>query len=154
MKDAKGHGSDNRGGPAHQQGVNQVGRPVMLNPKVLAAVKANPDGGSARPDGSSPTNGYMVSLPGHSLTIPQTDWEGGDRAALASKYANDHAAALNKPAAHLGWWTDKEKGETYLDVSQNIKNRNAAVRTGQSRNQRAIYDVRKGRDIATGGTGK
>lgn len=47
MKDAKGHGSDTRGGAAHQTGVNAVpslnGVPVPLSAIRVAQVGLNPD---------------------------------------------------------------------------------------------------------------
>lgn len=38
MKDAKGHGSDPRGGAAHQEGVQQVGRPVAMQRRQYEAI--------------------------------------------------------------------------------------------------------------------
>jgi hypothetical protein len=159
MKDALGHGSDNRGGgqqqaPAHQGKVNQVGRPVTLSPAVLATIQNNPGGFSITPKGQQPESGYMVSIPGHTQIVNEADLAGPHSQDIMNKYASDHADALSRTGAHIGGWTNKDEGKTYLDVSQNIKNKNAAVNVGTKRNQIAIWDVKKSREIPTGGTGK
>jgi hypothetical protein len=141
-----------RGG-AHQTGVNQIGRPV-LSPKAVEIATSHPDGFSVKPDGSQPTKGYMVALPGHSLVADAAVFHSPAGRALIEAHAQAHADALKQSGAYLGGWTDKANGKTYVEVSHNIQNRNAAIRTGVSRNQKAIYDVRKGKDIKTGGTGE
>jgi hypothetical protein len=150
MKDSKGHGSDKRG--AHAGGVNKVGRSVSKN--VLDMIRNNPHGFSITLDGDQPKGGYMVASPGHS-EIHSTDELASDRGpAIVNSYASAHADALAEPGAHIGGWTDPETGKTYLDVSHNIANRQAAIAAGRQRNQIAIYDVKHGTDIKTGGTGE
>ena len=72
---------------------------------------------------------------------------------IANEYARNHSSALSQPGATLGGWTNKAESKTYLDVSQNINDREAAVNAGKARNQIAIWDV-KSAEIPTGGTGK
>jgi hypothetical protein len=72
---------------------------------------------------------------------------------IANEYARNHSSALSQPGATLGGWTNKAESKTYLDVSQNINDREAAVNAGKARNQIAIWDV-KSAEIPTGGSGK
>ena len=116
MKDAKGHGSDPRGG-AHSTGVESIGRPVAFSPKVLDIVRNNPGGFSVTPDGKQPSDGFMVSLPGHTQIVNESDLSGPKGAQILNDYGQAHAGALAQPGAHVGGWTDKESGKTYLDVS-------------------------------------
>jgi hypothetical protein len=154
MKDALGHGSDTRGGPqdaAHQTGVNRVGNRVT--PTVLDVVRSNPGGFSVTPSGTQPKGGYMVSLPGHSLIVNEADLAGPKGRDILESYAQQHSAALDQPGAHFGGWTDKTSGKTYLDVSQNIHGKFTAIQKGRARNQISIWDVKRSKEIKTGGTG-
>src|SRR5450830_120630 len=72
---------------------------------------------------------------------------------IANEYASNHSSALSQPGATLGGWTNKAESKTYLDVSQNINDREAAVNAGKAWNQIAIWDV-KSAEIPTGGSGK
>jgi hypothetical protein len=72
---------------------------------------------------------------------------------IANEYARNHSSALSQPGATFGGWTNKAESKIYLDVSQNINDREAAVNAGKARNQIAIWDV-KSAEISTGGTGK
>jgi hypothetical protein len=72
---------------------------------------------------------------------------------IAIEYARNHSSALRRPGATLGGWTNKAASKSYLDVSQNINDREAAVNAGKARNQIAIWDV-KSAEIPTDGTGK
>lgn len=151
MKDAKGHGSNKRG--VHAQGVEQVGN-LNLHPNVLSTIMKNPGGFSVKPSsGLSPKSGYMVSLPGHTQIVAESDIKGPNGSALIQNYARQHAGALQQAGAHIGGWTDSESGKVYLDVSQNIRNKGEAVHQGVARNQKAIWDVKRQREISTGGTG-
>jgi hypothetical protein len=151
MKDALGHGSNARG--THAQGIEKLG--VRLHPNVLTTVNKNPGGFSVKPKtGKMPTSGYMVSIPGHTKIVSEADLKGPRGAALLAQYAREHADVLQQPGAHIGGWTDKATAKTYLDVSHNVKGRSAAISTGKKHNQIAIWDVKHGREINTGGSGK
>lgn len=152
MKDAKGHGSNKRG--THATGVAQIGQPVKISPTVLAKIKANPSGFSLRPNGQAPRSGYMVALPGHTQIVTESDLNGPNAHEVLRQYGMNHADVLSAKGAHIGGWTDKATGKTYLDVSHNFRNREAAIKAGKARNQIAIYDVKRNKDIRTGGTGE
>jgi hypothetical protein len=146
MKDAKGHGSD-----AHQAGVNQVGQAV--HPKVLDAIRSNPNGFSVTPQGETPKGGYMVAVPGRTQIVNAEDLAGPHGPHIVGSFVAQHAGVLATPGAHIGGWTDKETGLTHLDISHNIPTRPAAIQAGRERNQIAIYDVKRNKEIRTGGTG-
>jgi hypothetical protein len=151
MKDAKGHGSDTRGG-THASKVDQVGRPI-LSPKVVQGILGTPPGQGFTmqlKDGEAPPKGYQVAIPGHALAKPLGS--GGSGEAELQSWAMQHADALKK-AGHVGGYNNETTGNFEIEPSQNIGNRNAAIRTGTSRNQVSIWDNRKGREIKTGGTG-
>ena len=61
---------------------------------------------------------------------------------IANEYARNHSSALSLPGANIGAWTN------YLDVSQNIKDRDAAVNAGKAHNQIAIWDMKLGQPTA------
>jgi hypothetical protein len=152
MKDAGGHGSNTRGGTAaHATGVDQVGRPP-LSPQVVQHILAHPEGFTIDLKGGQPTSGYQVAIPGHALTAPLSGDPAHGEATLQA-WAQAHAGAL-KTAGHVGGYRNETTGNYEIEPSQNIKNKNAAYRTGVSRNQESIWDVRKSRTIMTGGTGK
>jgi hypothetical protein len=149
MKDALGHGSN-----AHGAGVANIGK-VALHPNVLRTITKNPGGFSVKPkNGKMPSNGYMVSIPGHTQIVSEAALKGPQGGDIIKQYANAHADVLNDPRAHIGGWTDKATGKTYLDVSHNISGRSAAVSAGKKHNQIAIWDVKHAKEIRTGGTGE
>lgn len=157
MKDAKGHGSEKRG--LHSGGVNKIGLPqpneLNLHPRVLKTITKNPGGFSVKPKtGAMPASGYMVSIPGGTRIVSEADLSGPHGAKLVQQYANDMAAPLSHPDAHIGGWTDKGTGKTYLDISHNVQSRSKAISLGKRNNQIAIWDVKRGREIRTGGTGE
>jgi hypothetical protein len=149
-KDALGHGSEKRGGSAaHSAGVDAVGQQVM-SAKALDIVRKNPTGFSVKPEGSTPSSGYMVSIPGHSVIMDANEFAKNPSGHVAA-YADEHAGALTQPNAHVGGWTNE--GKMYLDVSQNIPDQVSAVKAGVARNQKAIFDLHSMSEVPTGGTG-
>jgi hypothetical protein len=67
----------------------------------------------------------------------------GPRAAeILNEFAGNHSSALSLPGANIGAWTN------YLDISQNIKDRDAAVNAGKARNLIAIWDMKLGQRTA------
>jgi hypothetical protein len=158
MKDAKGHGSNarnggNDGNGSHSNGVNSVGR-NFFNEKVLETIRNNPGGFSITPQGEQPSAGYMVSVPNRTQIVSEADLRGPAGREILDNYGRQHADVLNQPGMHVGGWTDKDSGKTYLDVSENIRDRERAVQAGRERNQIAIWDVGKGEEVRTGGTGE
>jgi hypothetical protein len=151
MKDAKGHGSNTRGGTAHATGVNNVGKSV--SGKVLDVIRNSHTGFSVTPQGEIPTKGYMVSVSGRSQILDAAALRSQAAQGIINAYAAKNADILKQPGAHIGGWPDSATGNVHLDVSHNIQNRRAAVAAGKTQNQIAIWDVRRKREIRTGGTG-
>ena len=85
MKDAKGHGSESRGGPAHGSGVDQVGRTPLTLPVWYHG---------------SPTGAPGAAGPVHVGT------------AAAAKVALE--ARIGIPADGKGWNGDREYGKTLI----------------------------------------
>jgi hypothetical protein len=151
MKDALGHGSETRGG-THASKVDQIGRPV-LSPQVVHGILSTPPGQGFTmrlKDGSTPSQGYQVAIPGHALPAPIGSAQTGE--AELQSWASQHAGAL-KQAGHVGGYRNDVTGNFEIEPSQNIGNRNAAIRTGTNRNQVSIWNNRKKTQIMTGGTG-
>jgi hypothetical protein len=146
MKDALGHGSN-----AHNSGIDRL--KVNVHPAVIAKL-AMADGSVKPTTGTSPTSGYMVSIPGHTQIVDASALRGPQANEIISNYANAHSAALADPSAHIGRWQEPGTSKVYLDVSHNIRNRDEAVKTGIAHNQKAIWDLRNGREIETHGTGE
>lgn len=140
------------GGVTHQRGIGAVGQPG-LSANVLGMIRKAHEGISVRPDGSQPTGGYMVSLPGHSQVLNGHELLGHNANHLLDDYARRHADALRDPRAHIGVWKDHGSGKVYLDISQNMSGKFQAIHAGKARNQIAIFDVKRKREIKTGGTG-
>jgi len=156
-KDAKGHGSNPRGGPqgpAHQVGVNSVGKaPPPVTKTALDTIRQNPGGFSVTPGGRQPTGGFMVSIPGRTQLLDEADLAGPRAAEIVNQFTSKNADAFgNNPNMHIGGWTSG--GKVYLDPSENIHDREAAIAAGRQRNQIAIWDVANQKEIPTGGTGK
>lgn len=110
---------------------------------------SNPDGFSVTLAGKQPKTGYMVGGVTSSRTV-QLSGPGG-KAALG-RYIQSNRSALQTPGAHLGGWT--QPSGTVLDVSSRLTSRAAAFKLGVARNQISIWDVKRGVEIQTGGTGK
>jgi hypothetical protein len=145
MKDALGHGSN-----AHSGGIEKIGK-IKVHPQATATAVYNllhSGGFSVKPEtGASPKSGYMVSIPGHTKIIA-----GDPDERAIQQYANEHAGVLQHPGAHIGGW--QHEGNTYLDVSHRYSSKSKAAAAGKQHNQIAIWDVKHGREINTGGTGE
>lgn len=139
-------------GAAHSAAVEKVGRD-SVSAKVLAVIRSNPRGFSVTPQGDVPKKGYMVAVPGHSRILSPQEFNGKNAQAIVNDYARKNAAILKEPGAHIGGWQDRKSKQVYLDVAHNIPRQRDAVKAGKSRNQIAIWDVKRRREIRTGGTG-
>jgi hypothetical protein len=108
--------------------------------------------------GESPSDGYMVSVQGHShhVEIPggrTSENEAKVHQALDA-YVNDKADLFaSNEKLHVGGWHDKDHNSFTLDPSEQIADRDEAIRLGRERNQQAIWDVANQEEIDTGGTG-
>lgn len=167
MKDAKGHGSEARGGDrrvegsqllnrfrqraAHTSGVDQIGKPVPISPKAIGIVQKQAlTGFSVTPSGKVPTTGFQVALQGRTEPQPlNLKNVAGDVAAHVAKNAD----VYKDPSMHIGGWNSPYTGKVHLEPSQNVKDRATAVRLGGERNQHSIWDNKNLTDIKTAGTG-
>lgn len=55
---------------------------------------------------------------------------------------------------YSGGWHNEENGEVYVEPSENIHDREEAIAAARARNQISIWDVEKGEEVNTGGTGE
>lgn len=140
------------GGP-HAAGVNGVGKPAVTKRAIDAILKA-PGGISVTPDGKSPKDGYMVAVQGRTTILNGHELLTNDAPHVISEFARKNADLLGKPGAHIGVWKDDKSGKVYLDVANNVHGKFTALKAGKAANQIAIYDVKRGREIRTGGTGE
>lgn len=140
------------GGP-HAAGVNSVGKPALTKAAIDAIIKS-PGGISITPGGKSPKDGYMVAVPGRTTILNGHELLSSDAPHVLSEFARKNADALKAPGAHIGVWKDGKSGKVYLDVANNVHGKFAAIKAGRAGNQIAIFDVKHGREIRTGGTGE
>lgn len=146
----QGAGGDKGG---HSAQVNNIGKTLVAS-SVVDTIRNNPNGFSVRPTGEQPTKGYMVALPGRTKILAKDALHGEAAHAIINDYARANADVLSKPGAHIGGWQDSKTGKVYLDIANNIGSQRAAVKEGKIANQIAIWDVKRHREIRTGGTGK
>jgi hypothetical protein len=110
--------------------------------------------------GATRDSGYAVALEGHSLIMaaevffsinPATGLFNGQEAMRT--YIREHKEELSEPGMHIGGWYDTESQNIFLDLSQVFDNEAEAIQAGRDRDQIAIFDLNKGEEISTGGTG-
>lgn len=151
-KDVLGHGSNPRG--THADGIAKIAKVPRVHPNLIEQIRQNPGGFSLRPGSAkAPEKGYMVSLPGRTQMLNAADLAGSRGQQIVAQYVAKNSDVLGRPGAHVGGWTDKETGITHLDVSHNVRSKAQAVKKGRTQNQIAIWDVKRMREIRTGGTG-
>ena len=104
-------------------------------------------------DGSEPVKGYMVAIdPKFGAVFDEKDFFDPKKTeGILNDYLLKHQAELGKKENYLGVWLDG--GKVYLDISENIEDREAAIKAGEDRDQKAIFDLATLSDIDTGGTG-
>lgn len=104
-------------------------------------------------DGSEPIKGYMVATDSKfGAVVDEKDFfDPAKTEDILTDYLLKHQAELGKAENYLGLWL--EGGKVYLDVSENMKDRNAAIQAGKERDQISIWDVANFVEIPTGGTG-
>lgn len=88
----------------------------------------------------NPNTGYMVSLQGYTtITHIPENMEQFQR--ICSNYVmNLPWAILNNLNNWLGFWIDKETNKLVIDISQNIVDKEEAIKQGEYRLQKAIWD--------------
>ena len=104
--------------------------------------------------GNKPKTGYMVGgmtvITGkYRINKPTTRIVHGatpenTKAAIKDFY-KEHDALLRQPGNYLGTWMDG--GKMYIDISQRVPTRAKALVLGRTRNELAVYDVRRGTSI-------
>ena len=83
-----------------------------------------------------PETGYMVALEGFELKVPVSEFFTG----VVADYIGEHAQKLmSNPALCLGTWVNE--GSVYLDLSENVPNREKALELGRERHQLAIFNL-------------
>ena len=105
-------------------------------------------------DGHMPDKGYMVAKPPEfGKVVDEADFFDPVKGPkILSQYMREQKADLATGKNYLGTWLNE--GKIYLDVSQNIMDRDEATRLGAERNQLEIWDVVNQVSIKTGGTGR
>jgi GNAT superfamily N-acetyltransferase len=106
-------------------------------------------------DGSMPDKGFMVAKPPEfSHVVDEADFFDPIKGPkILADYMKKNRADLGRGGKdYLGTWLNG--GKIYLDVSQNMMNREESIRVGRERNQKAIWDVVNQVEIDTGGTGE
>ena len=140
-----------------QHGRGSSGTKVPANQFRSALEKVKEEGGLSVKmiDGSVPTEGFMVALGGDSgAIVPADDFfnpEKGQRA--VANFLKQNKEKFADSRVFLGLWHNKNDGNVYLDVSENILDRAKATAAGQQRDQISIWDVSNLDEIPTGGTG-
>ena len=122
---------------------------------ILDRVKANGGLSVNMVNGSEPTSGYMVAKgTEYGKTVSAEDFYDPEKGPkILADYMKDNKADLATGKNYLGLWHNTEDGKVYLDVSENILDRGAAITAGQSRDQISIWDVANFAEVQTGGTG-
>jgi GNAT superfamily N-acetyltransferase len=106
-------------------------------------------------DGSEPKTGYMVAKDSKLGQIASAedfyDSEKGPK--ILADYMKKNRADLATGKNYLGLWHNTADGQVYLDISENISDRETARTLGAKRDQISIWDVANFAEIDTGGTG-
>jgi len=127
-------------------------------------------------DGTAPESGYMVSFEAKNDLgiISKADFEDPEKGPRAIfDFLMDNQEFLDGDGNFFGVWFDNDENtydtegnvtgtkpeaernpSYFLDVSQNVADRQEAIDLGIERNQKAIWDVVKQESISTGGTGE
>ncbi len=102
----------------------------------------------------SPTQGYMVGRASGGVVLPAKNRK--EIASTIRKFLDDNAEMFRQnPNLFFGGWFNKKDKQIYLDFADNVASEQAAVRLGspEFRDQMAVWDVKNGKEIETGGTG-
>jgi hypothetical protein len=84
----------------------------------------------------TPTTGYMVSIPGHEVTTPISDFTADTIAQYVGNLFDSESNAF-MATLYLGIWVDADT--VYLDISQHIQDLDEAILVADLHNQLAIY---------------
>jgi hypothetical protein len=100
--------------------------------------------------------GYVVANPpsAQGLAYGKDDahfLSDGEREMAFREVVALNADILARPGMMLGAWRDAKDGTVYLEVSEVFARPSDAIRVAKARGERAIYDLRSGRDIRVDG---
>jgi hypothetical protein len=148
--------------PGHPDQKVHAGRSVSLSPEVARSIieRTRENGGLSvnMVDGSEPPKGYMVARGGTRGVKPAiVDAEDFYDPVKGPQVLGDFLVTNRDTLTrgdYLGVWHDKQSGKVFLDVSENVMDRETAVRRGKRRDQISIWDVVNAEEIDTGGTGQ
>jgi len=106
-------------------------------------------------DGSEPTSGYMVAKGSqYGAIASEADFYDSVKGPkILADYMKKNKSDLATGKNYLGLWHNKDDGQVYLDISENIQDRETARNLGAKRDQISIWDVTNFAEIETGGTG-
>jgi hypothetical protein len=62
-------------------------------------------------------------------------------------YISKNTDLLNNPSNSLGIWNDAKTGQTYLDVTVTLSSKEAALKLGAEKGQKAVFDLGKMKEI-------
>jgi len=134
-------------------------RGISLDPKVAASIlnRVKENGGLSvnMVDGSEPTTGFMVAKgKQYGRIVKAEDFYDSERGPeILYQYMKANKSDLATGKNYLGLWHNTEDNQVYLDVSENIQDRERATSAGRERDQISIWDVVNFAEIDTGGTG-
>lgn len=101
---------------------------------IVATILASPEGGTLRLDGGSlPTEGYFVGG-----IVSALIYQGDDESDIAEFAAYLHELT---DAEFIGWWTDQETGQLWIDGSDHFLLEPTARIHGSARKEIAIFDI-------------
>ena len=93
-------------------------------------------------EGKAPEKGYMVSVVGQEIVIPELDYVYEN----LEDYINERISLLDSMSnLYVGVW--HHKGHYYIDLSENILGKAEALKQGILRSQKAIWDIVAGEEI-------
>lgn len=105
---------------------------------IYELLKSHPYGFSYRPaDKTSPTSGYMSSISDGPIFDPEISREEGIQ--IIQKFLDEKADLLSGENRFVGGWL--EKGQFYLDASQNYQDELEVMKAAGSSHQIGVFDV-------------
>jgi hypothetical protein len=131
---------------AIKAGVAVLPRPT-IGQRIADIAADNPDGftfhgGRVLEVGKD--SGYVVAAKGSpSLSLDKLD------AGKISSWVGEHGKGKS-----VGGWKDSSSGKYVLDVVEVHHDRDTAIRLGRERDEKAIFDIKTGEEISTGGSGR
>lgn len=108
--------------------------------KVAFAVSKEKGGVSFNASQVNPKEGYFVAFRDREMTLNIHEYT---EQALIDYVAENEPILASISNSFVGVWFDTDKNVYVLDVSEQITDKERAIRNGIARNQKAIYDAKK-----------